>query len=166
MSNDAGDTLAQLGPLGTVEAWVDFARAHGFIAQHFLTLTFDEKRIGPVGAERALMAWRRYVRVAMQSRYGRRFERKYGRASFSYIAAVDFSQLGAVHLHVVLDGALDYRHLHDMWPDRYGYCWTETVDTSEDTRVALAHVTKYATKSHGLVDYWFAPIVVRGGFSR
>jgi len=154
-----------LGPMGNVEGWVDFARSKGFTAQHFLTLTFDEIRIGKVSAERALMAWRSYVRTAMKARYGRRFERKYGRAAFSYMAAVDYSRLGAVHLHVVVDGALDYRHLHDLWGDRYGYCWTETVDAAEDSRVALAHVTKYATKAQGLVDFWFAPVVVRGGYT-
>lgn len=162
MGQHASDPTEGVTRSGLRHDWVDFAQAHGFIASHFLTLTFDEDRTGRVVPERALVCWRGVVRSLNKWQWGHRFERKYGRSSFSYIAAVDYSELGAVHLHIVVDGFLPYSLLHSMWNDRFGFAWVEPVDTAEDNRVALAHVTKYSMKAEGaLVDFFFARIVVR-----
>jgi hypothetical protein len=137
-------------------AWADMAAMHGFMSHVFLTLTFDEERVGLVESDRALRAWRYLVALLNLMMWGKGYKKHWKHSSFSYIAAVDFSRLGAVHLHVVIDGWVDYREIHAIWNKGFGFAWAERVGSEEDWRVALAHVVKYATKAESDVDFWFS----------
>lgn len=137
------------------DGWVELAAAQGFVPQTFWTLTFDEDRIGRVDPQRALGKWRWLVRVLNRQTYGPRVRQWCKHSAFSYIAAVDYSRLGAVHLHVVVDGWVDLRELHRLWNAGCGYAWISMIDQAEEVRVAIAHVVKYATKGSDRIVFWF-----------
>jgi hypothetical protein len=153
----SGADLADRGPSrDDVQAgWVDLALERGFRAGTFWTLTFDEGRVGRVTPERALSAWRWIVRVLNEGMHGKGYRQWCKHSSWSYIAGVDYSSLGAVHLHAVVDGWVDFNQLHRVWGKAYGFVWTKVVEPGEDERVALAHVVKYATKGSDRLAFWF-----------
>jgi hypothetical protein len=151
--------LADLGQerIELAEAWVSWAFQNGFRADTFVTPTFDEARLGYVSPERATQAWRWAVRHVSEGMYGAHYRRWCKHAPFSYLVGVDYSKLGAVHLHAVIHGWVDYRLLIVLWKRAFGRIDIEQLDQGsvEQERVALAHVTKYAMKGSDLVCWWF-----------
>jgi len=138
-----------------VSAWVELAWQHGFRPMTFWTLTFDEKRLGRVDPERAMSAWRWLVRYLNVAEHGKRFKQWCKHSEFGYMVAVDYSRLGAVHLHAVVDRWVDLGRLHAVWSEHWGHAWTKTIGQGEDERIALSHIVKYTVKGSGLVDFWF-----------
>jgi len=89
------------------------------------------------------------------SQYGRGYKQWCKHSAFGYLVGVDYSRLGAVHLHAVVDGWVDFHEVHALWGKHFGFAWTKGIDSREDERVALAHVVKYALKGSDLVQFWF-----------
>jgi hypothetical protein len=138
-------------------AWVEWAHQNGFRPSLFLTPTFDESKLGYVSPERATQAWRWFVRHASERMYGRSFRSWCKHAPFSYVVGVDYSKLGAVHLHAVIHGWVELRMAIQLWGARFGILYADVLDhpSAEEERVALAHVVKYATKGSDLISWWF-----------
>lgn len=137
------------------EGYVMLAERNAFQPQSFWTPTFDEARVGRVSADRAISGWKFFVRVLNTRMYGKNFRRKCKHSMFSYIAAVDYSDLGAVHLHVVVDGWVDYEIAHAIWKASFGGLNIQPINSEEELRVANEHVVKYALKASDLVTFWF-----------
>lgn len=138
-----------------VDGYVDLAISKGFIAQTFWTLTFDERRLGRVSAERALDCWHWFVGVVNSRMHGDRFRRWCKHSAFSYIVAVDYSWLGAVHLHAVVDGWVDFKIGYAIWNSSFGAPRAKMIDGDEDVRVAIGHVFKYAMSGSDRIEFWF-----------
>lgn len=157
MTEERRASLADRGPArADVQAgYVELALQHGFRPQSFWTLTFDERRTGKISAERALAAWRWFVRVLNEMAHGKHYRQWCKHSAFSYIAAVDHSELGAVHLHAVVDGWVDFREAYRVWNAAYGAPHATVISVGEDERVAIAHVVKYATKGSDRLAFWF-----------
>jgi hypothetical protein len=148
------------------ESWVQWAEQQAFRPQLFITPTFDEGRLGYVSPERAQSAWRWLVRHVSEGMYGRTFRSWCKHAPFSYLVGTDYSRLGAVHLHAVVHGYLDFNLAHMLWKRSFGSTRAdvhysglhiETIhnNSAEEERVALAHVVKYASKGSDLMSWWF-----------
>jgi hypothetical protein len=140
---------------------VKLALDNGFVPLLFVTLTFDESRLGTVSPERALSKWAWIVAILNRMTWGKSYKRRFKHSSFSYIVAVDFSKLGAVHLHAIIDGWIPLAELHRVWNHACGFAWVTKIKSSEDVRIAIAHVVKYATKGSDLVDWWFSKSPIR-----
>jgi len=147
-------------PYNLASGWAEAFVSAGFRPLSFWTFTFEREGRGFDGAryERvALGCFRWWVRQVNIRAVGPKFRRKFKHSFFSYLVAVDRHKDGYLHLHAVVDGFIEYRAGRDLWLSRYGFSYVSTIDGSEDARVALAHISKYARKTENDaadVDWW------------
>jgi len=143
--------------LPSVDDWLVFLGAHGFCPSLFVTLTFDEKRLGAVSVPTAYWWFRRLVDKINRDAMGPRYRRKVKHSFFSYVCVHEYTVRGSVHLHWLTDNWVDCRLIHDYWNLHCGFAWTAPVPNpkisgglsrlkSESSDAALRYVLKYVLK--------------------
>lgn len=126
--------------------WVDwlmgYEAADRFLAQSFLTLTFDQKKQA-TSVEGALWWWRRLVQHLNTRMASGKYRDKWGHSYFGYVVGVEFHKSGVVHLHALVDNYIDYAEVHSWWGDRCGFAWIRKVkDRASDIRYVMKYVVK------------------------
>jgi len=139
--------------------WLQLFVDHGFVAQHFLTLTFDPKRWQSISPYKAMGLWRWWLQEVNRNLGGHDFKRRCKHSLLSYAVGVDYHSSGDVHLHAVVDGWFDYNFAHKTWQARCGFLG---IDQVTDPAESLKHVLKYIRKADDFGPaVWFHRLPVR-----
>jgi hypothetical protein len=134
---------------GELEAgWLQLFEEHGFVAQHFLTFTFDPKRWQSISPHKAMGLFRWWLQEVNRDLGGKNYKRMCKHSLVSYAVGVDYHSSGDVHLHAVVDGWFDYSLAHKAWQARCGFLG---IDQVTDPVGSLRHVLKYIRKAD---DFW------------
>jgi hypothetical protein len=126
------------------QAWLSLFESHGFIAQSFVTFTFDPKRWQTISPYKAMGLFRWWLQEVNRQLGGRDYKRKCKHSLLSYAVGVDYHRSGDVHLHAVIDGWFDYSCARKVWGRRCGFMG---IDQVTDPVGSLQHVLKYIRKA-------------------
>lgn len=111
-----------------------------------MTLTFRE----PIGEDQAKKAFRRFVKVANEIKYGNNYTRKVHHSYFSYVCGIERQERGVIHFHLIVDREIDFSWVHWYWNLHHGFAWIEGI---KDLKQSLNYCLKYAVKDGDLYLY-------------
>lgn len=130
--------------------WVGFLLQSGFIPQSMLTLTFDLKKHA-ISVDQAAWWWRRLVDRLNADMGGPNYRDKWGHSYFGYAMGSEYTKVGVVHLHAVVDNWVNFRTVHRWWNLYNGFAWIRKTD---DLVSSLGYVLKYVVKSDLAPSIW------------
>jgi len=90
---------------------------------------------------------RSLVQVLNRDLFGKHFFRICGHSYFSHILGIEFTTLGAIHGHMLVDQPINYELVHRFWNSVSGFAFIKPVD---DLSAAARYVTKYVVKHQDL----------------
>jgi len=163
--SQSSDDLASCIVKPTVDDWIQFLLTEKrFIPTVFMTLTFNEKRLGDVSPEKAYWWFRRFVHALNLDVFrSKNYRHLVKHSYFSYVCVHEYTVKGAVHLHCLTDNWIDFSLAHELWERYCGYAWISKVPNKNlrgvqrlkalDFEYALRYVLKYILKggTHPLV---------------
>lgn len=148
------------GSGATMDDWVSWLLLDvGFHPKWFMTLTFGND-YSEMPAEWVRSTWKWLVHRLNLQVGGPNYRRKFHHSYFSYVMTLEYQKRGALHIHAVGDGRVDFGMVHHLWcpkfGGRYGFAWISTIPKlhgrpdldakSSDEFSAMKYVLKYVLK--------------------